>query len=65
MLFLETFKGLGFITGLICFSGKPVCTYMVLGLGKVFYVAAIVINCNSVNFHMRFSRPTEEDKELA
>lgn len=65
MLFLETFKGLGFIAGLICFSGKPVCTCMALGMGKIFYIVAIVINCNSVNFHMCLSRPTEEDKKLA
>lgn len=38
---------------------------MVLGLGKIFYVVVIVINCNTVNFHMHLSRPIEEDNELA
>lgn len=41
------------------------CPYMVLGLGKIFYVVAIVISCNSVNFHMHLNRPIEEDRELA
>lgn len=65
ILFLETFRSSGFCTGLISFSGKSVCPYMVLGLGKIFYVVAIVISCNSVNFHMHLNRPIEEDRELA
>lgn len=61
ILFLETFKSIFFSTGLSLFSWKSVCTYMVLGLGKVFYV----ISCNSVNFHMHLSRPIEDDRGLA
>lgn len=61
----ENVKSFGFSPGLISFSGKSVCTDRVLELGKIFYLVAIVINCNFVNFHMHLIRPMEEDKELA
>lgn len=41
------------------------CNYSVLELGKIFYLVAILINCNFVNFLMHLIRPIEEDKELA
>lgn len=59
------FKSFGFSAGLISFSRKSVCTCRVLELGKIFYLVAIVINCNFVNFQMHLIRPLEEDKELA
>jgi len=59
------YKSLGFSTRLISSSVKSVCTYVVLGLGKIFYVVTIVINYSSVNFHMHLRRPIEENEELA
>lgn len=50
---------------MISCSVKSVCTYRVLELGKIFYLVAIVINYNFVNFHMHLIRLLEEDKELA
>lgn len=64
ILFLEMFRSLDFSRGVISFSGKLACTYIVLGLGKIFYVVAIVIYCNSVNFQMCLSRSIAEYKEL-
>lgn len=39
-------ESFSFSPGLISFNRTSVCTYRALELGKIFYLVAIVINCN-------------------